>query len=129
MRKILLAAALTFGSMTSAAYAADSSSLPLLNGVSNAALTTSEMQSIQGEGELVTVQVNTQLNVCAGVNLTCQQANQNIQQIGAENVAANVLEQAQEITNTTTTTTTPPKKYNGKHKGWEKASWKAAWKY
>lgn len=124
MRKILLAAALTFGSMTSAAYAADSSSLPLLNGVSNAVLTETEMKGVQGEGELVTLQVNNQINVCAGYKPTCQQANQNIQQIGAGNVAVNVLEQAQEITNTTTTTTTPPKKDNGKHKGWKKAAWK-----
>jgi hypothetical protein len=94
MRKLLLAA-VAFGSMTTAAYASDPASPSLLNGVSNAILTMDEMSGIKGEGELVTVVVNTQTNVCAGVNLTCQQSNVNNTVIGNGNVVAVSVDQEQ----------------------------------
>lgn len=131
MRKLLLAA-FAFGSMTAAANAADTSSLPLLNGVSNAVLTSTEMAGVQGEGSLVTIQISTQTNVCAGINVQCQQANQNIQQIGAVNVAVNELLQNQDLDVDITKpapTPTPPKPSkpekpdHNKGKKWEHKSW------
>jgi opacity protein-like surface antigen len=89
--KTLMLAAVALVGLSSVASASDG----ILNGTAGSSLTRSEMAAIQGEGDLTIVQTNSQTNTSTGG--TAQQANQNVQQIGFENVAVNSLSQDQSV--------------------------------
>lgn len=113
-------AAVALAGMTSAALASDG----ILNGSRSSALTTAEMAAIQGEGSITVVQISEQKN-STGTNSTngqVQQANQNVQQVGFQNVAANSLSQDQKVEIEIKKITPPPAKptYTPKPPKWWK---------